>query len=189
MSSLSNSDTNTCQLVSTFNSNIVMSSSSDDISLIGNLATVCSNVPDRFKWKFERVHKDAILPTKSTAYSAGYDLYAPQTGIVPAHGKAIIPIGWKVRLPKGSYGRIAPRSGLAWKNHLDVGAGVIDEDYSNEVGVIIFNHANTDFIYAAGDRIAQMIIEACYTDYVPTEVDTLPSIESSRTGGYGSTGV
>jgi dUTP pyrophosphatase len=140
------------------------------------------------KWSFKRVHKGAILPSRSTEYAAGYDLYAPQGEVVPALGKAIIPIGWKLRLPPGKYGRIAPRSGLAWKNYIGVGAGVIDEDYSDEVGVILFNHSTVDFEYKAGDRIAQMIIETCHTQYEPTEVDVLPTIESSRTGGYGSTG-
>lgn len=45
----------------------------------------------------------------------------------------------------GTYGRLAPRSGLAWKNSIDVGAGVIDADYRGNVGIILFNHSDTDF--------------------------------------------
>jgi dUTP pyrophosphatase len=58
--------------------------------------------------------------------------------------------------PAGTYGRIAPRSGLAWKNSIDVGAGVIDEDYRGNVGVILFNHGDKDFDIKAGDRVAQV---------------------------------
>ena len=52
-------------------------------------------------------------------------------------------LSWMV--PSNTYGRIAPRSGLAWKNSINVGAGVIDEDYRGEVCVILFNHGTEDF--------------------------------------------
>ena len=59
--------------------------------------------------------------------------------VVPAQGKKCIPIGWSMRIPEGCYGRIAPRSGLAAKKFIDVGAGVIDSDYRGEVMVLLFN--------------------------------------------------
>ena len=57
------------------------------------------------------------------------------------------------------YCKIAPRSGLAWKNHIDVGAGVVDADYRGNVGVILFNHGDTDFMVAPGDRVAQLLLQ------------------------------
>ena len=48
-------------------------------------------------------------------------------------------------IPEGTYARIAPRSGLAWKHHIDIGAGVVDYDYRGNVGVVMFNHADSDF--------------------------------------------
>ena len=54
---------------------------------------------------------------------------------------------------------VAPRSGLAWKNSIDVGAGVVDYDYRGNVGVILFNHSDTDFQINVGDRVAQLILE------------------------------
>ena len=60
-------------------------------------------------------------------------------------------------LPPGCYGRIAPRSGLALKKLIDVGAGVIDADYRGEVGVILFNFGKEDFVVNMGDKIAQLI--------------------------------
>jgi dUTP pyrophosphatase len=50
-----------------------------------------------------------------------------------------------IRVPQGTYGRVAPRSGLASKNFIDTGAGVIDEDYRGNVGVLLFNHSDVDF--------------------------------------------
>ena len=57
-------------------------------------------------------------------------------------------------IPVGNYGRIAPRSGLAAKNFIDVGAGVIDSDYRGEVKVLLFNFAEVDFKVVTGDRVA-----------------------------------
>jgi deoxyuridine 5'-triphosphate nucleotidohydrolase len=59
---------------------------------------------------------------------------------VEARGKALVPTDLAVFLPVGTYGRVAPRSGLSWKKHIDVGAGVIDRDYRGNVGVVLFNH-------------------------------------------------
>ena len=63
----------------------------------------------------------------------------------------------------GCYGRVAPRSGLALKKFIDVGAGVIDTDYRGEVGVILFNFGSEDFVINMGDRIAQLIFEKIKT--------------------------
>ncbi|XP_046689241.1 deoxyuridine 5'-triphosphate nucleotidohydrolase, mitochondrial-like [Homalodisca vitripennis] len=92
----------------------------------------------------------------------------------------------KIMLPEGCYGRIAPRSGLTWKNGIDVGAGVIDEDYRGDVRVILFNHSDEPFTIEAGDRIAQLICEKIYYPELE-EVQELD--ETNRgSGGFGSTG-
>ena len=91
-------------------------------------------------------------------------------------------------IPFGNYGRIAPRSGLAVKNFIDVGAGVIDSDYRGEVKVLLFNLSqDTDFSVSPGDRIAQMIIEK-YTPTTLFEVESLSETVRGE-GGFGSTGV
>jgi hypothetical protein len=64
---------------------------------------------------------------------------------VPPGGKALIPTGISIEIPSGHYARIAPRSSLAWKSHIDVGAGVVDIDYRGEVKVVLFNHAKEPF--------------------------------------------
>ncbi len=64
---------------------------------------------------------------------------------MPARGKALISTAISMAIPVGNYGRIAPRSGLAAKNMIDVGAGVIDSDYRGEVKVLLFNLSDIDF--------------------------------------------
>jgi deoxyuridine 5'-triphosphate nucleotidohydrolase len=81
----------------------------------------------------------------------------------------------------------APRSGLAVKNFIDVGAGVVDYDYRGNVGVVLFNHGEQDFAIARGDRVAQLILERiCMAPAV--EVQEL-SDTARGSGGFGSTGV
>ncbi len=65
--------------------------------------------------------------------------------IVPARGKAVVKTGLSIAIPAGTYARVAPRSGLAVKHFIDTGAGVVDEDYRGEVGVVLFNHSDVDF--------------------------------------------
>jgi len=65
--------------------------------------------------------------------------------IVPAKGKAIVPTDISIAISEGCYGRVAPRSGLAAKHFIDVGAGVIDCDYRGPLGVVLFNFSDTDF--------------------------------------------
>lgn len=75
--------------------------------------------------KFTKVVPDASAPTKGSVKAAGYDLMSAYDYVVPAHGKEMIDTGIKVQLPEGCYGRIAPRSGLAAKNYIDVGGRLL----------------------------------------------------------------
>ena len=106
---------------------------------------------------------------------------------VPAHGRAIVPTGLALAAPPGTYARVAPRSGLAVKHFIDTGAGVVDEDYRGEVGVVLFNHGGDAFEVRRGDRVAQLILERIVTPEVE-EVDDLDATARGA-GGYGSTGV
>ena len=130
---------------------------------------------------------NARLPVMGSKFAAGYDLCAVHEAVVPARGKACIGTGLAFGIPIGNYGRIAPRSGLAAKNSIHVGAGVIDADYRGEVKVLLFNLSDTDFAVAEGDRIAQMIIEK-YTPTILCEVETLDETVRGD-GGFGSTGI
>ena len=92
----------------------------------------------------------------------------------------------RVAIPEGCYGRIAPRSGLAWKHSIDVGAGVVDSDYRGNVCVILFNFSDEDFIVSKGDRIAQLICERiALTQLFESKLDQT----ERQDNGFGSTGV
>ena len=89
--------------------------------------------------QFKKLHIDAIIPSRGTPMSAGFDLYALEdTVIVGGGGNVLVPTGIAVQLPQETYGRIAMRSGLAVKQHLGVSAGVIDIDYTGGIGVVVF---------------------------------------------------
>jgi dUTP pyrophosphatase len=109
---------------------------------------------------------------------------------IEGHGKGISKTDIAMAIPPGYYGRVAPRSGLAVKHHIDVGAGVIDADYRGNVGVVLFNHSDNEFVITAGDRVAQLVIEKIITPEV-VEVEDLDALGSTArgAGGYGSTGV
>ena len=95
-------------------------------------------------------------------------------------------------IPEGYYGRIAPRSGLAVKNGIDVFAGVVDNDYRDPVGIVLFNSdQTTPFQITMGMRIAQIIMEK-YGDFCSREIsieEFTNHINTTRSGGFGSTGV
>lgn len=98
---------------------------------------------DRFLYQL--LSKNASPPKRQSADAAGYDLASAVEAIVPARGNQLIATDLILHVPRGCYGRIAPRSGLAWKHSLDVGAGVIDADYRGNVGIILFNHSDLNF--------------------------------------------
>lgn len=138
------------------------------------------------------VHPNAKLPTRANPDDAGADLYSVEDVVIPPHEKRLVDIGIQIAMTGGEeyvhyYHRIAPRSGLAAKNGIDVFAGVIDKSYRGNVKVILYNSSVYDsFHVKAGDRVAQLITERCViTGFL--ETDTLP--DSSRgSAGFGSTG-
>ncbi|CAH0551877.1 unnamed protein product [Brassicogethes aeneus] len=142
--------------------------------------------PTKMVLKFTKTVPHALPPTKGSIKAAGYDLKSALKCVVPARGKMMVDTGIKVELPEGCYGRIAPRSGLAAKNFIDVGAGVVDEDYRGVIKVILFNHSDEDFPVNIGDRIAQLICERIFYPELE-EVKDLTDTERGE-GGFGSTG-
>ena len=80
---------------------------------------------------------------------------------IPARGKGIVKTDLSIACPHGTYARVAPRSGLAVKNFIDTGAGVVDEDYRGNVGVVLFNHSDVDFQGENGTR-AGIVLQCCW---------------------------
>ncbi|NWX13706.1 DUT protein, partial [Aegotheles bennettii] len=136
--------------------------------------------------RFTKLSENAFAPSKGSARAAGYDLYSAYDCMIPPMEKAVVKTDIQIALPSGCYGRVAPRSGLAAKHFIDVGAGVIDEDYRGNVGVVLFNFGKETFEVKKGDRIAQLICERiCYPEL--EEVQALDDTERGE-GGFGSTG-
>ena len=137
----------------------------------------------------KKLNTRAVVPTQGSCFAAGYDVYSVEDTNIPARGKAIIGTGIAIGMPAEPpmYCRVAPRSGLAAKYGIAVGAGVIDRDYTGEVRVVLFNHSDEDMKVCYGDRIAQLVFEVIYKPTALVCVDELP--ETSRgTNGFGSTG-
>jgi dUTP pyrophosphatase len=136
--------------------------------------------------KVRKLTPDATIPTRGSTGAVGYDLYSSVDTCVALKNRTLVDTGIAITLPPGTYGRVAPRSGLAVKKGIQVGAGVIDPDYTGEVKVLLFNDGEGDFVIKKGERIAQLIIERCETPTIE-EVDSLDDTERGE-GGFGSTG-
>lgn len=145
---------------------------------------------------FVKLRPEATIPRRGSAGAAGLDLsFCPEDGQAVDLGpgeRRMFQTGLATALPFGTYGRIAPRSGLAAKYGVDVLAGVIDADYRGELNVILVRDRNTikDLIIEPGMRIAQLVIEQCSMDQA-VEIDDVSGLDWSDrgAGGFGSTGV
>ena len=129
----------------------------------------------------------AVAPMRATSDSAGYDLTSAIDAVIPPNGRLAVSTGIAIGLPEGTYGRIAPRRGLAFKYGIDVFAGVIDADYRGEVKAILYNSGDQPFVIKTGDRIAQLVLEVIKTPDVAIVLDIDDTARG--TGGFGSTGV
>ena len=126
----------------------------------------------------------ATTPSRATPDSIGFDLYASNKSEIPENGNGLVPIRLAMTPPTGCYIRIAARSGLAINHKLQVGAGVIDPDYTREIKVILFNHSSQPFQVKTGDKIAQIILKQAQTP----KIQILKYLKPTRRGsqGFGS---
>jgi dUTP pyrophosphatase len=138
------------------------------------------------------INKSAhALPNYETLASAGMDLRANITTPITLKplDRAIVPTGLFIELPIGYEAQVRPRSGLAAKKGVTVlnSPGTVDADYRGEIGVILVNLSQEDFVIENGERIAQLIIAKHErAEWIAVEALT----ETSRgEGGFGSTGV
>ena len=160
----------------------------------------------------ELLHPDAQPPKRATAGSAGYDLFAylngrsvrcsdgarawetvtssqsePATFDLQAGSMALIPLGFKARLPDGFEAQIRPRSGTTFKKGLDIpnAPGTIDADYPEEWMVIVRNPGTTAIRLEHGERIAQMVLSRF--EVLPVAFGSV-AVTTDRISGFGSTG-
>ncbi len=130
---------------------------------------------------------EAKLPTYAHATDAGMDVYAATDVIVPAHERTLVPTGVAMAIPEGYVGLIWDKSGIATKRGLTTLAGVIDAGYRGELQVAIYNTTAEDVSFAAGEKVAQMLVQPV----VQPELQEVEALEESERGanGFGSTGV
>lgn len=156
------------------------------------------NTPIDQRIEFNLIHPNAQVPTKGSPDAAGWDLYytGEDNRVVELTNKApnnsyLFSTGLQVKVPKGYYGRIAPRSGLGIRG-IDVHGGVIDSDYRGEIKVCLVNHGWHTVNIEEGDRIAQLIIERIFVgpmNFHPYKPGVSWEKETSRGDkGFGSTG-
>lgn len=127
----------------------------------------------------------AIMPTRAHDTDAGLDLYALKDQIIRAHDDAIFKTGVHIQLPHGCAGLLVSKSGLN-VNHEITSTGLIDEGYSGEITVKLYNHGRYDYTVRAGDKISQLVI-------IPVLYETVQIVDEIDSGergnaGFGSTG-
>jgi dUTP pyrophosphatase len=136
----------------------------------------------------KRLCREALVPRRATSGSAGFDLYISQRVVLKAGEISIIPLGICIQFPKGYFGKIESRSGLASRGLFVVG-GVIDCDYTGELKAVIINYSRNDYEFNIGDAVAQLIVQPyCFTPMIVDMLE-LDAFKSERgDGGFGSTG-
>lgn len=108
--------------------------------------------------KIIRLSDEAIVPYKPTMFSAGYDLFAVQTTLVPPQSSASVSLGWKIKMPIGCCGWLAHCCDADPQAHcLNIVNTVVNHDDTEPLSVILYNHSLQPVEIAAGDRVAQLI--------------------------------
>ena len=139
--------------------------------------------------RFRRIHPDAVLPVYAHPSDAGMDVRSVDDLVIAPGRRALVHTGLVMALPPMYEAQVRPRSGLALKNGITVlnTPGTIDSGYRGEVGVILANFGEEDFVVRKGDKIAQIVI-APVTQPVIEETETVDETDRGA-GGFGSTGV
>lgn len=128
----------------------------------------------------------AKVPVRGSKGAAGYDLYSNEEVEIESGKRKLVDTGIILDFPEGHYARIAPRSGWAVKQSIDIGAGVVDFDYKGKIKVLLINNGSGTFKAERHVRIAQLILEKISTP----EIEIIEEIEGTErgAGGFGSTG-
>lgn len=137
--------------------------------------------------KVKKVVEHAILPSKAHSGDLGYDLYAADQVTIYAGETHLISTGIAVQFPEGYGGLIRDRSSVATKRHLFNVAGVIDNGYTGEIKVALYNSTDGIQTIYRGDKIAQMILIPT-VDFEVEEVTDITSHDGRGDNGFGSTG-
>ena len=133
-----------------------------------------------------KLDNGAKLPTRAFPTDAGLDIYALHDGVVRVGKRATFRTGVHIQLPPNCMGDIRPKSGLMF-NHGILTFGTVDEGFSGEVMIHLFNMGDKNYWVTKGDKIAQLVVSQ--VRYEPVEI--VDEIDGGERGqaGYGSTGL
>lgn len=132
-----------------------------------------------------KLDRGAFVPVRAHDTDAGADLRSPIDVLVPAWGSRVIDTGVHIQLPHGYVGMLKSKSGLNVKHGI-TSEGVIDEGYTGQIKVKLYNHSDYPHAIERGDKITQLVIMPCeYVDF-----DLVDDLDDSERGGdgFGSTG-
>ena len=141
--------------------------------------------------KLLKLDDNAKVPSFADDGSNGCDLYAntDKDIRVRSHVRILVKTGISIEMPKGTFGLIVPRSGLAWKSGITVlnGPGLIDTSYRGEIGVVLYNSSPMVYTIKQHDRIAQLV----FIQHEQAEFEIVDSLSETerQDGGFGSSGV
>lgn len=132
-----------------------------------------------------KLDRGAFIPVRAHGTDAGADLRSPVEKVIPARGSCIIDTGVHIQLPHGYVGMLKSKSGLNVKHDI-TSDGVIDDGYTGQIKVKLYNHGDEPYSVERGDKITQLVIVPC--EYV--QFDLVDYLEDSERGcdGFGSTG-
>ena len=133
---------------------------------------------------FVKMSANVLTPTRATEGSVGLDFYSPADYIIPPHSQFLIPTQIKLQIPLGYYGRLASKSSLAVLHQLHMGAGVIDQDYTGEIMVLMINAAPHVYSIKKGDPIAQLILEKVSIPILREMKELPPTIRGAQGCGF-----
>lgn len=168
------------------------------ITKIKRVIVITTMSNSKTKVGFVKLHPDAVIPVRAKQYDAGYDLTSIETKVIPARGRQIFSTGLSICLPvietfhtnMSVYAKIQSRSGLSWKQGIEVGAGTIDAGYQGCLKVVLYNHTDSDIQLEKGSRIAQLVIVPVFVpDSIELESRNDNYSDERKDGGFGSSGV
>jgi dUTP pyrophosphatase len=135
-----------------------------------------------------KIHPDIITPQRGSEFSAGYDIFMPESGVAYANQETKVALGFKLAIPTGWVGLIFPRSGIGFKSGLELNntCGVIDSDYRGEWFAMLRLKRLEELKWEAGARLLQFIVVPHLSEELIV-VDELPASVRGD-GGLGSTG-
>jgi dUTP pyrophosphatase len=151
-----------------------------------------SSLMDKKKIQIERIHPDAIVPKYAYQSDSGFDLYSVEQMKIGPFGRALVSTGIKVSFPEGFEIQVRPKSGLAINMGLTVlnTPGTVDQGYTGEIQVIVFNTNNNSILIEKGMKIAQGVLCPVVSGkYAIFEEVSKLDPKDRGDNGFGSTGI